>query len=133
MSRSGRRGGAGSGNAPGAGLVRVREAYLRQKPNRDAKHQMSSVGRGNVRALWPGHGRLAENLFLHIDSADREKIFSATARHGTFHGQGRRWSLARPGDPVVRAPVIPRQITDTSRFTYQVRALVPTHKADEVV
>ena len=78
-----------------AGLVRVREAYLRGKPNRDAKRQLAAASRVHVRQLWPGHGHLAENLFLHIDPAVRELIFGAKAKHGSLHGQARTNQLFR--------------------------------------
>jgi hypothetical protein len=78
-----------------AGLLRVREPYLRGKPNRDAKRQLAAASRNKVKPLWLGHGRLAENLFLHMDPAEREAIFSARARHGTQHGQARTNQLFR--------------------------------------
>src|ERR1700736_546892 len=34
-----------------AGLIRVREEYLRGKPNRDSKRQLSAAGRSHVRQL----------------------------------------------------------------------------------
>ena len=46
-----------------AGLLRVREPYLREKPNRDAKRQLSAASRTRIRWLWPGRGPLAGNLF----------------------------------------------------------------------
>lgn len=78
-----------------AGLVRVRESYLRGRPNRDAKRQLTAASRRNVRQLWPDHGKLAENLFLHIDPATRERIFGARARRGALHGQAKTNQLFR--------------------------------------
>lgn len=78
-----------------AGLFRVREAYLRGRPNRDAKRQLAAASRVHVRQLWPGHGHLAENLFMHIDPAIRELIFGAKAKHGSLHGQARTNQLFR--------------------------------------
>jgi hypothetical protein len=78
-----------------AGLIRVREEYLRGKPNRDSKRQLSSSGRARARQLWPGHGRLAENLFLHMDPRIRERVFTATANRGRQHGQARTNELFR--------------------------------------
>ena len=78
-----------------AGLIRVREEYLRDRPNRDSKRQLSAAGRARVTQLWPRHGRLAENLFLHMDPRIRERIFSAKARRGTQHGQARTNELFR--------------------------------------
>lgn len=40
-------------------------------------------------------GRLAENLFLHIDPRVREHVFNAKARRGTQHGQARTNELFR--------------------------------------
>ena len=78
-----------------AGLIRVREEYLRGRPNRDSKRQLSAAGRSRVRQLWPRHGHLAENLFLHMDPRIRERVFSAKARRGTQHGQARTNELFR--------------------------------------
>jgi hypothetical protein len=78
-----------------AGLIRVREEYLRNRRNRDSKRQLSSAARSRIRQLWPRHGHLAENLFLHMDPRDRERIFSAKARRGTQHGQAKTNELFR--------------------------------------
>lgn len=78
-----------------AGLIRVRQEYLRGRPNRDSKRQLSAAGRSRIRQLWPQHGRLARNLFLHIDPRVREHVFSAKSRRGTQHGQARTNELFR--------------------------------------
>ncbi len=78
-----------------AGLIRVRAEYLRGKPNRDAKRQLSASGRSHARQLWPRHGRLAENLFLHMDPRIRQRIFSAKGKRGGQHGQARTNELFR--------------------------------------
>jgi hypothetical protein len=78
-----------------AGLIRVREEYLRDRGNRDSKRQLSATGRGYVRQLWPEHGHLAGNIFLHMDPRVRERIFSAKASRGTQHGQARTNELFR--------------------------------------
>jgi hypothetical protein len=78
-----------------AGLIRVREEYLRDRGNRDSKRQLSATGRGYVRQLWRRHGRLAGNIFLHMDPRDRERIFGAKASRGTQHGQARTNELFR--------------------------------------
>lgn len=72
-----------------AGLIRVREEYLRERRNRDSKRQLSAAARSHIRQLWTRHGRLAENIFLYMDPRDRERIFNATARRGTQHGQAK--------------------------------------------
>ena len=78
-----------------AGLVRVHESYLRSRSNRDAKKQLAAASRRHIRPLWPGNWRLAQNLFLHIGAATRERIFGATARHGSQHGQAKTNELFR--------------------------------------
>ena len=78
-----------------AGLVRVREEYLRDRRNRDAKRQLTAAARSRIRKLWPRHGHLAENVFLHMDPRDRDRIFSAKARRGTQHGQAKTNELFR--------------------------------------
>jgi hypothetical protein len=78
-----------------AGLLRVRESYLRGTPNRDAKRQLTAASRRRVRPLWPDHGRLPENLFAHLDDAVRDRIFGARASRGPLHGQARCNELFR--------------------------------------
>lgn len=77
-----------------AGLVRVDPAHL-GPPNRDLKRRLTLEGRLQVMALWPDHGRLAQNLLLHLDSSTRDRIFAARARHGVRHGQARVNELFR--------------------------------------
>src|SRR5258708_36789797 len=79
-----------------AGLIRVREGALRGRPNRDAKRQLSAASRERIRALWPAHGRRAENLFLHCDPRVRHAIFSARSRRGLPNGQARANGLFPP-------------------------------------
>ncbi len=78
-----------------AGLLRVRESYLRGKPNRDAKRRLTAASRPRIRHLWPGHGKLDENLFLHLDDETRKRIFGAKARRGRLHGQAKTNELFR--------------------------------------
>jgi hypothetical protein len=78
-----------------AGLLRVREHYLRGKPNRDAKRQLSAASRTRIRWLWPGRARLAENLFLKLDAGTRDRIFGARSARGRQHGQARTNELFR--------------------------------------
>lgn len=77
-----------------AGLVRVIERHL-GPPNRDGKRRLTAEGRLRVHRLWPDHGRLAENLLLHLDATTRDQIFSARARWGNRHGQARVNELFR--------------------------------------
>jgi len=78
-----------------AGLIRVREEYLRSGANRDAKRQLKAADRGRIRWLWPDHGQLAPNVFLALSDDERERIFSAQARWGHQHGQARVNELFR--------------------------------------
>ncbi len=78
-----------------AGLLRVREPYLRGRPNRDAKRQLAAASRPLIRKLWPSHGRLAENLLMHLADDVRERIFNAKANRGTQHGQAKTNELFR--------------------------------------
>ena len=78
-----------------AGLLRVHDSYLRGRPNRDAKRQLTAASRSHIRPLWPANGQLAGNLFLQLDDDTRKRIFSATARHGKLHGQAKTNELFR--------------------------------------
>lgn len=78
-----------------AGLIRIREEYLRGGSNRDAKRQLKAVERARIRWLWPEAGRLAANLFIELDSDVRQRIFDAQARRGSHHGQARVNELFR--------------------------------------
>ena len=78
-----------------AGLIRVRASYLRPVPNRDAKRQLKAAARAHIRTLWPAHGRLSENLFLHLDADVRDRIFSARGTRGLQHGQAKTNELFR--------------------------------------
>jgi hypothetical protein len=86
---------ADAANSWRAGLLRIREKYLRARTNRDAKRQLASASRVHIRTLWPNHGGLPENLFLNIDSDRRERIFNARSRRGSAHGQARTNELFR--------------------------------------
>jgi Restriction endonuclease NaeI len=78
-----------------AGLIRVREPDLRGAANRDAKRQLTAVSRPRIRELWPGHGRLADNLFLRLDPRVRQRIFDAQSGRGLPTGQARTNELFR--------------------------------------
>jgi Restriction endonuclease NaeI len=78
-----------------AGLLRIREALLRARTNRDAKRQLAAASRSGIRSLWPDHGRLEENLFLHIDPRVRDRIFGARNSLGQRNGQARTNELFR--------------------------------------
>lgn len=77
-----------------AGLVRVDGNNL-MAANRDNKRRLNSAGRTAVVPLWPEHGALPENLLLHMDPAARQRIFGATAKRGSQHGQARVNQLFR--------------------------------------
>ncbi|SRR5713101_2257632 len=78
-----------------AGLIRIRESLLRARPNRDAKRQLSASSHTYIRELWPDNRKLAENLFLTLDAASRNRIFDAKANRGSQHGQARVNELFR--------------------------------------
>lgn len=78
-----------------AGIMRVDLRWLNLGRNRDAKGTLSQAGRARIRWLWPAHGRLPQNIFLHMDPEIRERIFSARAKRGTQHGQARTNELFR--------------------------------------
>jgi hypothetical protein len=60
-----------------AGLVRANAEVLRPGSNRDKKVSLTKQGVDRVRWLWPDHGRLEENLLLHLPSDVRDRIMSA--------------------------------------------------------
>lgn len=78
-----------------AGLLRIEEPYLRARTNRDSKRQLTASSRANIHKLWPDHGRLQENIFLHLDPQLRDRIFSAQGRRGSQNGQARTNELFR--------------------------------------
>ncbi|SNS43428.1 Restriction endonuclease NaeI [Geodermatophilus saharensis] len=63
-----------------AGLVRASADVLRETTNRDAKRRLNDLGMSRIQWLWPDHGRLAENLLLHLNPEVRDRIMSATGR-----------------------------------------------------
>ncbi|MFD6273518.1 NaeI family type II restriction endonuclease [Nocardia asteroides] len=78
-----------------AGLVRVRSEYLRSGRNRDQKSSLTAAARSHITWLWGNQNLLAKNLFLHLDSADRDRIFAARSQRGNQHGQARVNELFR--------------------------------------
>ena len=78
-----------------AGLLRIRENYLRGRANRDAKRQLTAASRIHIRPLWPRRGRLTQNLFLHLNPETRERIFGSRSPHGASHGQAKTNELFR--------------------------------------
>ncbi len=78
-----------------AGIVRVEEQLLNAGRNRDAKGTLSVNGRQRIRWLWPGHGRLPQNVFLDLHADVRERIFGARAKNGRVSGQARTNELFR--------------------------------------
>jgi hypothetical protein len=78
-----------------AGLIRVKNSFLRGRPNRDAKRQLAVASHIHIRKLWPDNQRLAENLFLSLDADIRDRIFNAQANRGAQHGQARTNELFR--------------------------------------
>ena len=91
------------------GLVRATVDNLRLGENRDKKVSLSAAGSRRVRWLWPAHGRLQENLLLHLDPAKRERIMSAKGRRKGFDGQARLNQLCRE----VQGRIIGRSVVET--------------------
>ena len=87
-----------------AGLLRIEESYLRARTNRDSKRQLTASSRANIHKLWPDHGRLQENIFLHLEPQLRARIFDARGRRGAQNGQARTNELFR----VVQRKIIRR-------------------------
>ena len=63
-----------------AGLIRASLDTLRETFNRDSKRRLNELGMSRIKWLWPNHGRLAENLLLHLNPVVRERIMTATGR-----------------------------------------------------
>jgi restriction endonuclease NaeI len=78
-----------------AGLLRVERELLNAGRNRDGKATLAVRGRERIRWLWPNHGQLPPNLFLHIAAPVRERIFGARNRIGRPSGQARVNELFR--------------------------------------
>jgi hypothetical protein len=63
-----------------AGLIRASADALRETTNRDAKRRLNELGMSRIQWLWPNHGRLDENLLLHLNPEVRDRIMTATGR-----------------------------------------------------
>lgn len=84
-----------------AGLVRASEEHLRTTENRDRKRRLSPTGVASISWLWGGEGRLAPNQLLHMESAKRERIMSATGKVKGKNGQARINQLFREVQQVI--------------------------------
>ncbi|WP_217518198.1 NaeI family type II restriction endonuclease [Streptomyces lunaelactis] len=91
-----------------AGLVRASEPHLRAVTNRDAKRRLNESGVTAIRWLWPEHGKLEENLLLHLDSDKCKRIMNAKGRNQR-HGQARIFQLFRE----VQGIILRRAIIET--------------------
>jgi Restriction endonuclease NaeI len=92
-----------------AGLVRADAQYLRRGANRDKKVGLNREGATRIRWLWPAHGRLEENLLLHLRPDLRERIMGALGRRGTAAGQARLNQLCRE----VQGRILRRAVIET--------------------
>lgn len=92
-----------------AGIVRATPESLRLTQNRDAKRKLTPTGLQTVHWLWPDHGRLPENLLLHLPDEDREAILGARSTRGNQHGQARVNELFRR----VQGRVVRRAVLET--------------------
>ncbi|WP_307663213.1 NaeI family type II restriction endonuclease [Streptomyces sp. V1I1] len=93
-----------------AGLVRATEMHLRSVQNRDAKRRLNEAGVAAIRWLWPEHGKLAENLLLHLDPETCKRIMNAEGRNQR-HGQARIFQLFR--EVRVQGIILRRTIIET--------------------
>ena len=92
-----------------AGLVRADEQFLRLGANRDKKTGLSAEGKARIRWIWPQHGRLEENLLLHLDADVRDRILSAPGKRGGPAGQARLNQLCRE----VQGRILRRAVIET--------------------
>ncbi|WP_086792999.1 NaeI family type II restriction endonuclease [Streptomyces thermovulgaris] len=84
-----------------AGLFRVREEWLNQGTNRDAKLTIKSEHRNKILWLWHD-AELPENILLHMNPSDRKAVFSSTSGQQRLNELFRRVQKRRIGRNVVR-------------------------------
>ncbi|WP_237525435.1 NaeI family type II restriction endonuclease [Streptomyces sp. SID4985] len=84
-----------------AGLFRVREEWLNQGSNRDAKLTVKARHRDKIQWLWR-NAELPENTLLHMEPADREAIFALPSGQQRLNELFRRAQKRRISRNVVR-------------------------------
>ncbi|SFR24268.1 Restriction endonuclease NaeI [Lentzea waywayandensis] len=103
-----------------AGLVRVDGNQL-SAANRDNKRKLNPAGKAAVVPLWQARGVLRENLLLHLDDASRGRIFNATAKRGSQHGQARVNQLFRELQGVLVGRTVIATVAQQDDFMKRVR------------
>ncbi|MFJ4472481.1 NaeI family type II restriction endonuclease [Streptomyces sp. NPDC089424] len=84
-----------------AGLFRVRQEWLNQGGNRDAKLTVKAAHRDKICWLWRD-AELPENVLLHMDPTDRVAVLSPSSGQQRLNELFRRVQRRRIGRNVVR-------------------------------
>lgn len=84
-----------------AGLFRVRDEWLNQGSNRDAKMTVKARHRDKILWLWRD-AELPENLLLHMDPSDRAAVFAPQSGQQRLNELFRRVQKRRISRNVVR-------------------------------
>ncbi|MEV6593673.1 NaeI family type II restriction endonuclease [Streptomyces acidicola] len=84
-----------------AGLFRVRDEWLNQGSNRDAKLTVKAEHRNKILWLWRD-AELPENVLLHMNPGDREAVFASKSGQQRLNELFRRVQKRRIGRNVVR-------------------------------
>ncbi|MFI8533020.1 NaeI family type II restriction endonuclease [Streptomyces aquilus] len=84
-----------------AGLFRVREEWLNQGSNRDAKLTIKAIHRDKIHWLWRD-AELPENVLLHMDPIDRAAVFALKSGQQRLNELFRRVQKRRISRNVVR-------------------------------
>ncbi|MFJ8791122.1 NaeI family type II restriction endonuclease [Streptomyces sp. NPDC102462] len=84
-----------------AGLFRVREEWLNQGSNRDAKLTVKAMHRDKILWLWRD-AELPENILLHMDPSDRKAVFALRSGQQRLNELFRRVQKRRISRNVVR-------------------------------
>ncbi|MFJ6128916.1 NaeI family type II restriction endonuclease [Streptomyces griseoviridis] len=84
-----------------AGLFRVRDEWLNQGSNRDAKLTVKALHRDKIMWLWRD-ADLPENVLLHMDPADRDAVFAPSSGQQRLNELFRRAQKRRISRNVVR-------------------------------
>lgn len=77
-----------------AGLVRVDEAFLRARGNRDSKRKLTREGESQILWLFR-EAPLPPNLLRHLEEPDRERVLTARTGNRRSSGQARLKELFR--------------------------------------
>ncbi|MFI7399008.1 NaeI family type II restriction endonuclease [Streptomyces sp. NPDC049541] len=84
-----------------AGLFRVREEWLNQGSNRDAKLTIKAIHRDKIHWLWR-NAELPENVLLHMDPFERDAVFAPQSGQQRLNELFRRVQKRRISRNVVR-------------------------------